>query len=118
MSIFFPHIGTKIKLVDDWTFPLHNEYRNATVIESLGILDAMRPIDPTNQWHKFADVTLPAETILKVDRIYIRKGAADYDSITFNIIYSPHSHLYNKKKLRFWAKLTDINGNMNGEVID
>jgi hypothetical protein len=44
-----------------------------------------------------------------VDRIYIRKGAADYSSITFRI----HGDPFDKK--RFWAKLADVN-NIVGEI--
>jgi hypothetical protein len=66
-------------------------------------------------------VTLPAGTILKVDRIYIRKGQGDYSSITFfaeglgeTIVpasgqVSARQYDAKKKKLRFWAKLSDVN---------
>lgn len=42
-----------------------------------------------------------AGTILEVDRIYIRKGAADFSSVTFKI--------RGDKVVRFWAKLNDVN---------
>jgi hypothetical protein len=55
-------------------------------------------IAAANEWREIRDkldntvqVTLPVETLLKVDRIYIRKGASDFDSITF------------------WATLKDVN---------
>lgn len=62
-------------------------------------------------------VTIPANTILSIDRIYIRKGAKDYSSITF---YAKNlgkietmsrwtGKKLNKKALRFWAKLSDCN---------
>jgi hypothetical protein len=65
-------------------------------------------------------VTLPAGTILAVDRIYIRKGASDFSSITFYAkelgeIIRPASRWSTVKKskkikaLRFWAKLADCN---------
>ena len=43
--------------------------------------------------------------ILEVDRIYIRKGAEDYSSVTFKWIVDG-------KTLRFWVKLEDAN-NLN-----
>lgn len=46
--------------------------------------------------------TFPKDTILKVDRIYIRKGAEDFSSLTFYVTI-------NKKAYRFWAKLEDVN---------
>jgi len=66
-------------------------------------------------------VILPAGTSLKVDRIYIRKGKGEYSSITFfadglGETIVPASGLAwrrqydaKKKKLRFWAKLADVN---------
>lgn len=55
-------------------------------------------------------VTLPMGSILSVDRIYIRKGASDYSSISFYL--KSHSTLQLKKKPRFWAKLEDCNNIM------
>jgi hypothetical protein len=66
------------------------------------------------------DVTLPAGTVLSIDRIYIRKGASDFSSITFyakglgEIQKQPSTWDRNpkpkkKKALRFWAKLEDCN---------
>lgn len=57
------------------------------------------------------EVVLPRETQLKVDRIYIRKGASDYSSITFYIMKSPlfEKKTKSKSKGRFWAKLDDVN---------
>jgi len=49
---------------------------------------------------------LPAETRLVVDRIYVRKGAPDYASVTFRIKSSPQKEL-NKK--RFFVSLSDAN---------
>ena len=46
--------------------------------------------------------TLKKGTILEIDRIYIRKGAADYSSITFRIKGG-------KTSPRFFAKLEDVN---------
>jgi hypothetical protein len=65
-------------------------------------------------------LTLPAETTLKVDRIYIRKGASDYSSVTFfasglgEVLVKPRwifgsGKEKKKKSLRFWAKLADCN---------
>ncbi|MDD3988210.1 MAG: hypothetical protein PHC93_04580 [Candidatus Omnitrophica bacterium] len=51
------------------------------------------------------EVPLIAGTILKVDRIYIRKGKgmSDFSSLTFYIKNGPY------KGARFWAKLNDVN---------
>ena len=62
-------------------------------------------------------VTLPAGTVLAVDRIYIRKGASDYSSITFYAKGLGESEIKNRwsgkstkwKAQRFWAKLSECN---------
>jgi NAD+--asparagine ADP-ribosyltransferase len=53
-------------------------------------------------------ITLSVDTILKVDRIYIRKGAKDFSSISFYIT-SKEKVKYTGKPIRFWAKLSDCN---------
>jgi hypothetical protein len=66
-------------------------------------------------------VTIPAGTILKIDRIYIRKGVKDYSSLTFfaknlgttEVINARRSYRGSTKTkktaLRFWAKLNECN---------
>lgn len=63
------------------------------------------------QRHSWAPVTLLKDTVLKVDRIYIRKGISEYSSITFFVWSKPGPVAANasKKKSRFWAKLADCN---------
>lgn len=51
-------------------------------------------------------VTFPAGTILKMDRLYIRKGAREFDSVTF---VAEKTSLFKGRKPRFWAKLEDAN---------
>jgi hypothetical protein len=67
------------------------------------------------------EVALPKGTHLKVDRIYVRKGASDFSSITFfaknlgeitrpsGYSWSSQRKMRTKKSLRFWAKLVDCN---------
>ena len=65
------------------------------------------------QRQTYAEVTLKVGLILKVDRIYIRKGAADYSSMSFIIesgLELPEEKKTNyRKKYRVWAKLADCN---------
>lgn len=49
-------------------------------------------------------MTIPKDTILIIDRIYIRNGGKEYSSITFRIKDSPNKKL---NKARFVAKLID-----------
>ena len=50
------------------------------------------------------DSVLPVGTVLTIDRIYIRKGANDYSSLSFWALLPG-----DKKRFRFWAKLHDVN---------
>jgi len=66
-------------------------------------------LNPNSYWRNKGEklkgpetYTLKKGTVLEVDRIYIRKGAADYSSITFRIKGG-------KKSPRFFAKLEDVN---------
>ena len=102
MNLFIPEIGTKLKSTSDWTFVLYQEYRNSKMISA---------ICQTFSWgrdQKSWLVTVPAETIISIDRIYVRKGVSDFSSVTFTI-----PKVLNKKSKfagsRFWVKLSDVN---------
>jgi hypothetical protein len=120
MKFYIPELGDQIKLLEDWTFDLYLERRNQTLLKKLGWMPAHRYdayIDPISgkeidPWardpvtHDRLNVNpktthiLPEGTILKIDRIYIRAGQEDFSSITFRIPL---------QKIRFWAKLKDVN---------
>jgi hypothetical protein len=116
-NMIIPTFGTILKLTEDWEFRLHSERRNRPVMDLYG----MDYGDDT------FNVVLPAGTVLKVSRIYIRgntEKSREYDSITFNIQDAPEElHLIDalsgkdtalrkgksKRKPQFWAKLSDVN---------
>lgn len=68
-------------------------------------------------------ITIPKDTVLEIDRIYIRKGLEEYSSISFLVDSSPEvaykpkadlkklglGHITKKHKMRFFAKLKDVN---------
>jgi len=106
MKLFIPEIGTKLKLTEDWNFVLYEEYRNEKMFKAIGktfTSNYRSSTPPTNHI-----VKIPADTILNIDRVYIRKGVSDFSSITFTI-----SKKENKKHkfagTRFWVKLSDVN---------
>ena len=114
MRVFIPTIGTVFVLAADWEFPLQEESRNHKFSKEfrLGYREWARTHNgeppARDDW-----VTLPAGTVLRVDRIYIRKGGADikeYDSVTFwcNTHVKP-AEGRKLKRGRFWAKLADVN---------
>lgn len=96
-----PPLGTQIVLAKNWEFKLWYERRNDSLIEKMNI-----DVTDVRYGHDLGYVNLPKGTRLSVDRIYIRKGCGDYDSVTFRI----KECIYNEyEKARFWAKLNDVN---------
>jgi hypothetical protein len=133
-KLFIPPLGTELTLAEDWTFNLHYEYRNVTLLEHLGVnCDVLR-----RRYHysynKPIKVSIPAGEILTVDRLFIRKGASDFESVTFlwkgkktekkvetrhgtafpaDGEGKPRNFTYEATRparaVRFWAKLVDAN---------
>ena len=125
MQLFIPPLRTKLRLLEDWTFQLQNEYRNEkfweTIFGEKCPPSLLRPDPiPPEKYSPYVDnevrrpATLPAGTVLRVDRIYIRNGASDFDSVTFNLAIGAKTTF--KTEGRFWVKLADAN-TMQVEVV-
>lgn len=122
MRLFIPPLGTHLRLTAEWAFEIQYEHRNGTFFES-DIFDFEKPDrlhypnpDNTRWSEKFWNCTLPAGTVLALDRIYIRKGGEDFDSVTFFIKDCPDKRFLPKSKKgtfigvpRFWVKLPYAN---------
>jgi hypothetical protein len=99
MMMFIPEIGDEITLKADWTFDLHWESRNEDIIRWAGILKDTEAFswsyseDRYKYGQKCGTATLPAGTVLKVDRIYIRKGGPDFSSLTFFVKSLPNAEV-------------------------
>jgi len=128
MKLYIPEIGDSLKLTTDWTFDLYNEDRNSSLMEKVG---DVRKVTWGGADYGSIPCTIPAGAVLKVDRIYIRKGNKEYSSITFHwkgealpakmepdSDWDPVSrhNIPNGKffkipriPIRFWAKLADVN---------
>lgn len=124
-TLFIPELGTQLCLAKDWTFHLHYEDRNETLFRYLGIQYQTQgmyaPADaypyrkgewtPNPLWNEEgALVTIPAGTRIKIDRIYIRKNAKDFSSITFYLEdkTKPNRGRFGAKyAARFWVKLPE-----------
>lgn len=134
MKFYIPEISDEIRLLTDWTFNLHNESRNES-------LDTFLKVGfPPRNWQTPdvpVPVTIPAGTVLVIDRVYIRKGQGDFSSITFRwkgasnpgrfeerddyrttvipgtrttpTVYGKKQVKVPKQPIRFWAKLKDVN---------
>jgi hypothetical protein len=96
-------------LTKDWSFGLYDEGRNDS------LLKVVRGSPHEWDWESYDDqaklvdgVTLPADTVLIVSRVFVRSGqSSDYDSITFRIEKGCPESKYDK--CRFWVKLADAN---------
>lgn len=104
MNLYIPKVGEKIVLMENWTCNIYAERRNLSVFEALGIkVKTSYTLDDTNT----INLTIPKDTVLIFDRLYIRKGdSGDFDSVTFKIENSPNTDL---KNTRFWVKLDEAN---------
>jgi hypothetical protein len=112
-----PTIGTLLTLGKEWTFTAVAEYRNRGLMDYLtatGVVEneAPRYIGSGRDYARY-ECTLPRGTRLRVDRIYIRKGAPDFDSLTFWALdlgsSGSRTAFAPKNAVRFWAKLADVN---------
>ena len=118
MRLYIPNLGDQLYLAEPWTFTLHLERRNIPLLGWLWKMPLRRaelhfeslyrsvPADKryTPGGLPSYAVTLPKDTVLTVDRIYIRQGGDDYASVTFRARLP-----YDKRSYRFWAKLDDVN---------
>ncbi len=131
---FIPTIGTTIKIIKDTPVTIWVEMRNSKFLEKIvpGYTGRLcwhnhHPGDPPtgikwverkNHYSSWKDYytewTIPKDTRLVVDRVYIRKGKdmKDFDSITFRIEKQKGSKLTG----RFWLKRSDVN-NLVVEVV-
>ncbi len=125
MKLYIPEISDEIRLIEDWTFDLYNEDRNSTLMEI-----TKDPRQSSYDWkpdYGIIPCTIPAGAVLKVDRIYIRKGKGEYSSLSFlwkdmrteSKMEEIRGYRDNeptgkfvkipRKPVRFWAKLQDVN---------
>jgi hypothetical protein len=126
MKFFLPTIGTKFRLTSHWQFLLYPEGRNDSLFSAMGPLEKV--LTPKQVYQKVwggtekvtaSEFVLPIGTLLSVDRVYIRQGSPEFDSITMKIFETTHPFVlqFAKKKdgtispnkARFWVKLCDFN---------
>lgn len=106
MQLYIPNIGERITLAADWTFRLFNERRCQPFDDCPA--PAQIVDNPTYFLSQVKLCTLPAGTVLLVDRVYLRQGLDEFASISFRIV-STAAPWVAKQRKRFWAKLDDVN---------
>lgn len=110
ISLFVPPLGTRLLLAEQWDFALYNERRNATLMAYLGDTRKLVGINPES-----IPASLPAGTVLIIDRYYIRQGLGSFDSVSFRVEKAKATakiHSFSgssTRQVRFWAKLDDVN---------
>lgn len=114
MKIFIPELGQKFVLTEPWVFDLVPEYRNDTLWTAMNF-----PSRTGYGYHARANPTesveLPPGTVLQLDRIYIKKDQANFNSVTFKLLETDHIKFrglgFQRKKIkaRFWVKLKELN---------
>lgn len=119
-TLYIPRLRDKLQLTADWKFPVYFEYRNEALMDHLGYgygsferevwLKKLRENERYHAPKLPVQFTAPAGTVLSVDRIFIRNGAAAFDSITFRTKVKSHRKGRKEVSLRFWVKLEDANG--------
>jgi hypothetical protein len=110
--VWIPTIGTQLVLARDWSFTLHEEGRNYKFSKNFPHLRFIEWAGNRPDGPKVGEVTLPRNTILTVDRIYLRQGAGAFDSVSFRCNTGLRLTKAQKEDLirgRFWAKLEDVN---------
>lgn len=138
MILCMPTVGQKVRVLDgqQWSFKLYSERRNYGAWEYFGKDDGVAEIMARRSYYddfvldregyyaaygrgamperKHLPVTIEGGSVLTIDRIYLRKGAGEFDSVTFilNGAKIPGKKGANAR-VRFWVKLDDVNqGNL------
>lgn len=130
MILCIPTIGDKVRVRDgqEWTFHLIAEQRNYRAIDYFHpgqrddgyyhCFDLPPGVSYYDYFSKHGQqperkkwlITISEGTVLTIDRIYLRKGKDEFNSITFILNKPP-----GKKgpMVRFWVRLDEVNqGNL------
>ena len=103
-QFYVPHLGTRVRIAEDWTFDLYPEYRNDKLWDKV----SDKSMYVCRKEEATVPVTFPAGTEFSVARIYIRQGNKEYDSVTFRSLKGTCGSQKHLEKSRFWAKLCDV----------
>jgi len=113
VKLYIPALGTCLSTTKAWTFSLFCEERNKSLWDLVTGMPKMDTIPLRHRRGNMAAVTIPANTELTVDRIFIRKNQSMFNSVTF-IAWVEHFGV--KHRVRFWVPLDAVNG-LECEVI-
>lgn len=114
MQMFIPCLKTKLRLTKDWAFTLFCEARNRSLWDLKGNTTKYFDISWEHRKNNVRVICLHKGDVLSVERVYIRKDQAGYNSITLR---GQVDHNGETKTVRFWVVLNEFNL-MHAEVID
>jgi len=103
MRLHIPRTGDGARLLSDWDFALHQDWRNRQFHDTIRGLGA----SCGGSWQTGPAHTLPAGTELVFDRVYIRQDKDEFASVTF--VIKEHPTRDDMVGERFWVKLDDAN---------
>ena len=106
MKLFIPPLGTKLRLTKSWPFSLLCEERNKSLWNLSTGRAVMENIPLLHRRGQAQFVKLHAGDKLTVDRIFIRAGSENYDSVTFKGTVKFHGVFH---RVRFWVPLMYAN---------
>jgi len=106
MKLFIPPLGTKLRLTKSWPFSLLCEERNRSLWNLSTGRAAMENIPLLHRRGQAQLVCLQPDDELIVDRIFIRDGSKNFDSVTFKGTVKFHGVYH---RVRFWVPLMYAN---------
>lgn len=98
MKLWIPSIGDHLTLIADYDASIQVEQRNQRFLTSC--IGGLKRYKIVGEQSLTRTVRLLAGEVLRVERLYIRRGKPSFDSITFSIPLE-------KPRPRFWVKLTN-----------
>jgi len=107
MRVFIPTTGDMLRLESPWQFTVFSEHRNHEFIKAASIKNQKGGNAQSWETVEIGTTVIERSSELVVDRVYIRQGMNDFDSVTFVV-----ASCNDRPKLvgqRFWAKLADVN---------
>ena len=121
MNIWIPRPGDALRLLKPWTAEILLERRNArALMKMLSLNSELEAYEVCGKKKdQLTTFEFNAGDVLVVDRIYVRQGKPDFDSITL-IVKSFNPRPFHHPQItgaRFWVKLRDAN-KIDAELAD
>ena len=104
--MFIPGLHTKLRVLKDWEFSLFCEVRNKSLWDMKAQRLGYDAIPAKHRKFNIALVHLIPKDELVIDRVHVRRGQDEKDSVTLKANVQHHGSFY---RCRFWVLLHDFN---------